>query len=132
MRQTAIVAGLLAAAAVTGVHAENGKDAPPPETGAANATVVAVPETRTEPPHGLFKLFVGKEVKDAVQVGDVVKVLGVNKYYGFKGTHVWYQIEPPHEVEGIEGPVWVYVGIEEAEGPLTINLDIDNSFLVKG
>lgn len=116
MKQTAIVAGLLAVAVAAGAEDDGNRAAP-------NATVVHVPEIRTEPPHGLFKLFVGDLVEGAVGVGDKVRVVAVNKYYGFKGTHLWFQIELSRQNGEIDGPVWAYAGIREGKMPLAVALD---------
>ena len=67
---------------------------------------------RDAPPHGLFNLFIGKELKSTAQ-GEEVQIIGKKTYSGFSGTHIWYQLKSTAVEPGeTSSPKWLYGGVE--------------------
>ncbi|GLT18791.1 hypothetical protein GCM10007938_25720 [Vibrio zhanjiangensis] len=74
--------------------------------------IVSPSPIRSAPPHGLFNLFVGKEIESTV-LNEQVKIIGKKTYGGFSGTNVWYQVESVNDLETSDiGPLWIYGGVE--------------------
>jgi len=114
--KTTAAAVLLAAAMVA--HADDAS-----KKTVTTARIVGVPEVRTEPPHGPLALFIGEKIEGAIKPGDVLNILSANKYRGFKGVHVWYQFQPPRELDGVKGTLWAYGGVsKERETPETLTI----------
>lgn len=88
----------------------------------ATGTVKFTSPIRDAPPHGPFNLFLGEEIKSTYQ-DQKVKIVGKKTYNGFKGTHIWYQLESADNKSGnANKPWWVYGGLE-GETP---QIKIDN------
>jgi hypothetical protein len=87
----------------------------------AVGTIVSSSPVRDAPPHGLFNLFIGKEVESTVQNTEV-KIIGKKTYGGFSGANIWYQVKPVNEMQADkERPLWIYGGIEGESQQVIIN-----------
>ena len=87
----------------------------------ATGTIVSTSPVRDAPPHGLFNLFVGREVEGTVQ-NSQVKIIGKKTYGGFSGVNVWYQVESVNDLKASDDrPLWIYGGIEGKSQQVIIN-----------
>ena len=87
----------------------------------AEGVIVTTSPVRDAPPHGLFNLFLGKEV-ESTQQGTKVKIIGKKTYGGFSGTNTWYQVESVNDLEASKDrPLWIYGGIEGKKTQIKIN-----------
>ncbi len=84
-------------------------------------TVVTTSPIRDAPPHGLFNLFVGKQV-ESIELNSKVKIIGKKTYSGFSGTNVWYQVESVNDLKATNNrPLWIYGGVEGKTPQVQVN-----------
>lgn len=80
---------------VAGVSAQSGGDSAGSPSGQPEFDL----KIYEAPPHGLLKLFMGEEIDPQAEItaDTSFEVLRKQLGYGFKGTYVWYKVQPLDE-----------------------------------